>query len=46
VHELFYDSLVMFGILALGSKETLRLSKFDGCYETLSAQDKIYRKVQ
>ena len=45
VHGLFYDSLVMFGILALGSKETLRLSKYEGCYEIVSPQDKIYRKV-
>lgn len=46
VHGLFYDSLVHLGILALGSKETLRLSQFESCYEELSASDRIYRKVR
>jgi chemotaxis protein methyltransferase CheR len=46
VHDLFYDSLVMFGVLGLGSKETLRFSRFEGCYEQLSRQEKIYRKVK
>ena len=46
VHGLFYDSLVHLGILALGSKETLRLSDFEGEYEELSSADRIYRKVR
>jgi chemotaxis protein methyltransferase CheR len=46
VHELFYESLVMFGILALGSKESLRFSDFEGCYEKLDAREKLYRKVR
>jgi chemotaxis protein methyltransferase CheR len=46
VHRLFYDSLTMFGILALGSKESLRFSKYEGCYEPLVASEKIYRKIQ
>ena len=46
VHQLFYESLSTFGILALGSKESLRFSKFEGCYEPLSAAEKIYRKVR
>jgi chemotaxis protein methyltransferase CheR len=46
VHRLFYDSLGMFGILALGSKESLRFSKFEGCYEPLVASEKLYRKVK
>jgi len=46
VHGLFYDSLSTFGILALGSKESLRFSKYEDCYEALSAPDKIYRKVR
>jgi chemotaxis protein methyltransferase CheR len=44
VHALFYESLVMFGILALGSKESLRFSKYEPCYEKLNAKEKIYRK--
>ena len=46
VHDLFYDSLVMFGVLGLGSKETLRFSRFEECYEQLSRQEKLYRKVR
>ena len=46
VHGLFYDSLTMFGILALGSKESLRFSKYDGCYEPLVQSEKVYRKVR
>jgi chemotaxis protein methyltransferase CheR len=46
VHRLFYDSLVMFGVLALGSKETLRFSQYEPCYEKISAGEKLYRKVR
>jgi chemotaxis protein methyltransferase CheR len=46
VHSLFYESLVMFGILALGSKESLRFSKYEPCYERLHPTEKIYRKVK
>src|SRR6476661_3354514 len=45
VHSLFYDSLVMLGILALGSKESLKFSKYEPCYEKLSPTEKLYRKV-
>jgi chemotaxis protein methyltransferase CheR len=46
VHSLFYDSLVMFGILALGSKESLRFSQYEPCYEKLHPREKLYRKVR
>ena len=46
VHNLFYDSLVTFGILALGAKESLRFSKYEPCYERLHRTEKIYRKVR
>jgi chemotaxis protein methyltransferase CheR len=46
VHSLFYDSLVMFGVLALGSKETLKFSQYEECYEKLSSTEKLYRKVR
>lgn len=45
VHELFYDSLGMFGILCLGSKESLRFMRYEQCYEQLSPE-KIFRKVR
>jgi chemotaxis protein methyltransferase CheR len=46
VHGLFYDSLAMFGLLCVGSKESLKFSKYEDCYEVLSVPDKIYRKVK
>jgi chemotaxis protein methyltransferase CheR len=46
VHQLFYDSLAMFGILALGSKESLRFSQYEPCYEKLHPREKLYRKVR
>jgi chemotaxis protein methyltransferase CheR len=46
VHSLFYDSLVMFGVLALGSKESLKFSQYEPCYEKLSPTEKLYRKVR
>ncbi len=46
VHSLFYDSLVRFGILALGSKESLKFSRYEQCYEKVSSTEKLYRKVR
>jgi chemotaxis protein methyltransferase CheR len=45
VHELFYESLPTYGILALGSKESLKFSKYEECYEAIDQREKIYRKV-
>jgi chemotaxis protein methyltransferase CheR len=45
VHALFYDSLAMFGILGLGSKESLKFSKYEACYEKLHPREKLYRKA-
>jgi chemotaxis protein methyltransferase CheR len=45
VHELFYESLPVYGILALGSKESLRFSTYEDRYEELDAREKIYRKI-
>ena len=45
VQGLFYDSLVHFGILGLGSKESLKFSQFEDCYEQIAAE-KIYRKIK
>jgi chemotaxis protein methyltransferase CheR len=42
---LFNDSLVTFGLLCLGSKESLRFSPHESNFEQLDAREKIYRKV-
>ncbi|HET9985339.1 MAG TPA: protein-glutamate O-methyltransferase CheR [Longimicrobiales bacterium] len=45
VHELFHRSLPHLGILALGQKESLRLSPFEERYEPIDGREKIYRRV-
>jgi chemotaxis protein methyltransferase CheR len=45
VHQLFYNSLVRFGVLALGRKETLRLTPHEADYEDVDGEERIYRKV-
>jgi chemotaxis protein methyltransferase CheR len=42
--DLFYESLSRRGFLGLGSKETLRFSKYDVLFEQFAKDDKIYRK--
>lgn len=46
VHELFYDSLEMFGTLALGRKESIRFTPREDCFEELDRQERLYRKVR
>jgi len=46
VHSLFYDSLAMFGVLVLGSKETPRFMAHEECYEQVAPPEKIFRKVR
>ncbi len=45
VHRLFYDSLAMFGVLALGAKESIKFSPFEDSYEDLDANERLYKKV-
>ena len=45
VHGLFYDSLVRFGMLALGHKESIRFTSHAEDYAELDAQEKLYRRV-
>jgi len=45
VHRLFYDSLVMFGVLALGAKESIHFSPHESSYEALDAGERLYKKV-
>jgi chemotaxis protein methyltransferase CheR len=46
VHELFYESLATFGILALGHKESLSFTRHAHRYEELDAAERIYRKIR
>jgi chemotaxis protein methyltransferase CheR len=45
VFSVFHDSLVTFGVLALGHKETVRFSAFRDHYEELDAQEKLWKKI-
>lgn len=46
VHQLFYESLAMFGILGLGDKETISFTKKADCYKELSGKQKLYQKTK
>lgn len=46
VHELFYDSLGMFGILGLGDMETIHYTDKEDCYEVVFPGQKLYRKIK
>ena len=46
VHELFYESLETFGILALGHKESLAFTPLADRYEELDHGERIYRKIR
>jgi chemotaxis protein methyltransferase CheR len=46
VHRLFYDSLVNFGVLGLGQKESIHFSPHASSYEELDGREKLYRKVR
>jgi chemotaxis protein methyltransferase CheR len=45
VHGLFYESLGMFGILALGHKESIRFTAYADRYEEMDAAERVYRKI-
>jgi len=45
VFQLFHDSLIRFGVLALGHKETIRYSGFENRYEELDGVEKLWRRV-
>ena len=45
VFRLFSESLPTYGLLVLGSKESLRFSGVEDQYEALDPREKIYRKI-
>ncbi|WP_249902047.1 protein-glutamate O-methyltransferase CheR [Paenibacillus sp. PK3_47] len=44
VHGLFHESLSRFGVLVLGSKESIHFTRYSDSYEPLDRVEKIYRK--
>jgi chemotaxis protein methyltransferase CheR len=45
VHRLFYESLMTFGVLGLGAKESIHFGPHEDAYEELDANERLYRKV-
>ena len=45
VHHLLHDSLVMFGILGLGSKETMKFSPYEYAYQQIDDTSRLYRRI-
>ena len=45
VHQLLYDSLARFGVLALGLRENLQLATLGRRYEAVDADLRLYRKI-
>ena len=46
VHDLLFQSLSMFGVLGIGSKETLQFTPHEKVYEQLGVGSKIYRRIR
>jgi chemotaxis protein methyltransferase CheR len=46
VHQLFYDSLVPFGILGIGSHETMRLTEYEHRYAAVSQGERLYKRLR
>lgn len=46
VHDLFYESLLRLGVLALGPKESLAFTPHVDRYDVLDLHEKLYRKVR
>src|SRR6266536_2963586 len=46
VHELFYESLMTFGMLGLGHKESIKFSPHEESFEELDPNERLYRKVR
>ncbi|HEX7169097.1 MAG TPA: protein-glutamate O-methyltransferase CheR [Acidimicrobiales bacterium] len=45
VHTLLHRSLVRFGVLGLGHKESIRFTSLADSYEEIDAHEKLYRRV-
>ena len=45
VHHLLHESLVTFGVLGLGAKETLKFSPHEYAYEEIDNAARLYRRI-
>jgi chemotaxis protein methyltransferase CheR len=45
VHSLLHHSLVIFGILGVGAKESLKLSPHERAYDEIDHASRLYRRI-
>jgi chemotaxis protein methyltransferase CheR len=45
VHNLLHESLVTFGVLGLGAKETIKSSPHEYAYEEIDTNARLYRRI-
>jgi chemotaxis protein methyltransferase CheR len=46
VHRVFAESLEMFGVLALGHKESVAFTPCAARYEEIDADERLYRRIR
>ena len=46
VQKLLYESLGLNGYLILGSKESLKFSPYEKCFDCIDMEEKIYKKIK
>lgn len=46
VHQLLRESLMLLGVLGLGSNESIRGSKVSECYKPLAPKSKLYQRIE
>ena len=46
VHDLFFSSLPVFGLLALGRKESIKFTQHADAYEEIDHIEKLYRRIK
>ena len=45
VYNLLHESLVMFGVIGLGAKETMKFSPHEHAYEDIESTARLYRRI-
>ena len=46
VHSLLYESLALAGFLCLGSRESIKFTPYESCYEPFNSSERIYRRIR
>jgi chemotaxis protein methyltransferase CheR len=46
VHGLLYESLAPSGFLGLGSRESIRFTPHEDCYEAINGRDNLFRRIR